>query len=137
MNKKTASRFSRYSKNFFCYIGSLFYDLCILLSLFLVVTSLCLAFRQGEAIRPGEIWYQSLLYLTLFLYYYLSYRYGQQTIGQKAFKIHLDCSAPKMSVAQIAIRTTIAIPSYIVCLLCLKKAQTLMVCLSGTQLKRK
>ena len=76
---------------------SLLYDVLVLAGLLMTYTFAVVAGNHGEAIQPGNVFYQSSLVLLILGYYCGSWRWGGQTIGQRAVGIkisNLDGEAP-------------------------------------------
>lgn len=77
------------------YLAAVFYDVCIILALFLGMTAILVMARSGNSIAPGSHWYQCLLVLMVYVYYMGSMTYGGQTIGLKAWRLQLVAPAGK------------------------------------------
>ena len=71
------------------YLSALFYDLCILIAIFIVVAMLVVALQHGNAIPVATRWFQVLLVTIAYLYYLGSLCFGAQTIGHKAWGLRL------------------------------------------------
>jgi uncharacterized RDD family membrane protein YckC len=96
---------------FIRYLCALFYDAIILIAIFFGFTALCLLWRQGLPIAPGSAWYQMSLLGIIYYYYFISYRYGGQTIGLMAFKVKLISLTTPITARQIALRILFIIPA--------------------------
>lgn len=69
------------------HFAALIYDLFILAALAMAWTGGCLLINQGHPIAAGTRWYQLSLLLLIAGYYGLSWRYGRQTIGMRAWRL--------------------------------------------------
>jgi uncharacterized RDD family membrane protein YckC len=98
----------------FRYFGAIIYDCIILTAIFFVVTTVCVFFNKGKAIQPDVYWYQLTLLMVWFYYYYLSYRYGGQTIGQRAWRLKLLSSTKPISAWQVMCRFLLLLPALLV-----------------------
>jgi uncharacterized RDD family membrane protein YckC len=103
---------------------ALFYDLIIVLGLFMITGFVVLPIHQlitgEESISAGSIYFPVLLYLVLMFYVCGSWRFGGQTIGMKAWKFRLvsvndqeDLTAP--SYQQLCQRFFLAHLSLLLC----------------------
>ncbi|ETO94165.1 RDD family protein [Legionella oakridgensis] len=111
---------------FFRYLGALIYDTFVLFTLFVVFTATCLLFRHGNIIEPGTCWYQLSLASIVYYYYFLSYRYGGQTIGLRAWKMKLvSCTYP-LKQKQILARFLLMFPALLYGAICLKNPMTIL-----------
>lgn len=77
-----------YKKYLSC-LFSLCYDAFIVLALFFAFTALCLFIRDGQVIPPGSLWYQLSLLILCLSYFFLSIKYGGQTIGMRAWRLKI------------------------------------------------
>ena len=78
-----------------------FYDLLLLVAVWMLVTLIVIVFRGGEAISPGALPYQLLLFVIGAAFYISSWLRGGQTLGMRAWRIRLE----KRSGAAIDLRT--------------------------------
>ncbi|WP_133128321.1 RDD family protein [Legionella nagasakiensis] len=111
---------------FIRYLGALIYDALVLLTLFMVFTALCLLGRHGKAIHPGTYWYQLSLLSIIYYYYFLSYRYGGQTIGLRAWKLKLVSHTFPLKQKQILARFLLTIPALFYGAASLKNPRTIL-----------
>jgi len=73
-------------------LGVILYDSLIAAALLFLVTVSWLPFTGGEAITaadPRHFFYQLSLLMTIWLYLTLSWRFGGQTLGAKAWRVRL------------------------------------------------
>lgn len=109
------------------YLGSLVYDAVILLVLFITFTSIILSFRQGQAIPPYTYWYQLALLTIVLIYYVLSIKYGEQTLGMRAWRFKLkSMTSSRLSNKQIFLRMLFFMPAVVTSFFCFKYTYTLL-----------
>lgn len=65
------------------------YDLLPLLALWMAGTAVLLPFTGGQGIAPQNLAYQAWLLAIAYGYYTLSWQYGGQTIGMRAWRIRV------------------------------------------------
>lgn len=94
----------------FYYLGALFYDVLVMSSLLIGLTSVCLVFRKGVAIAPGTLWFQCLLTAVIYLYYAFSCLNGGQTVGMRAWRLKLVSKHATLSHKQVAKRFLLFLP---------------------------
>lgn len=94
------------------YLAALFYDACILLAVFMLVTMVLLLARSGAAIEPGSRWYQLLLLAVTYMYYVGSLLYGRQTIGMKAWRLRLEVPSASSPFVAIHLRILLFWPAF-------------------------
>jgi len=116
------------------YMSALIYDVFILFALCLIFTALCLCFRQGNLIPAGSLWYQLSLLAITYLYYSLSYRFGGQTIGMRAWRIQLISTTNYLKQQQLIARFLLAIPAVLYAIMRLKKPGNYLTCWTKTQI---
>lgn len=117
------------------YFFALCYDAFIVCALFFAFTALCLLFRKGLAIPPSSTWYQLSLLMLYFLYYYLSVKYGGQTIGMRSWTFKLINSQKEtLSLPQIFLRLVLFIPAALLAVFLLKNPARLLEQWSQTKL---
>lgn len=68
-------------------MAALLYDLFIVVALWFLTASIAMAFNHGQAIAPGNRYFQMALLAVTFLYFYLSLRKRGQTIGMIAWRL--------------------------------------------------
>lgn len=78
-----------------------FYDLLLLAAVWMLVTLIVIVLRGGEAISPGSLPYQLLLFIVAAAFFISSWARGGQTLGMRAWRIRLE----KRSGAAIDLRT--------------------------------
>jgi uncharacterized RDD family membrane protein YckC len=78
-----------------------FYDLLLLAAVWMLITLIFIVLRGGEAISPGSLPYQLLLFVVAAAFYISSWLRGGQTLGMRAWRIRLE----KSSGAAIDLRT--------------------------------
>lgn len=87
---------------------ALIYDFFPMLALWMTVAALSYAANGGEAVRPGSLgaWLEFVALLGVtFLYAGLSWRYGGQTLGMRAWRLRaVSADGERPSWAAIAIR---------------------------------
>ena len=94
----------------FRYMGSVIYDLLVLLVIFLAITAAILLCRNGTPIPQGALWYRALLLLSGFSYYYYSLKLGGQTLGMRAWRFKLvSVLSEQLSTRQILQRLGFAV----------------------------
>ena len=100
--------------------AALLYDALILVAIFFGITFICVG-SLGHAIAPKTVWYQFVLLGFTVGYYGLSYCLGQQTIGQKAWRLQLKFLNNSPSRFQIIMRLTLYFPAALASIVYLKK----------------
>ena len=110
----------------FYYFGALFYDVLVISSLSIGLTSVCLMFRKGAIIAPGTLWFQCLLIAAIYFYYALSCLYGGQTVGMRAWRLKLISKRTALSHEQIATRFLLFLPLLVFSLFILKNPLTFL-----------
>lgn len=68
------------------------YDCLLLIAIFFVVTSIAIAFNQGESINHSA--YKFVLYVIAFLFFNWFWQHGGQTLGMRAWRIELQNDMP-------------------------------------------
>lgn len=74
---------------FFRRLGTILYDMLIMLALFMIGTWVLLPLTDGQAISPGNVMYQLYLLLIVTAYYTAFWVYGGQTLGMRAWRIRV------------------------------------------------
>jgi uncharacterized RDD family membrane protein YckC len=67
-----------------------FYDLLLLAAVWMLITLIVIVLRGGEAISPGALLYQLLLFIVAAAFYISSWLRGGQTLGMRAWRIRLE-----------------------------------------------
>jgi uncharacterized RDD family membrane protein YckC len=65
------------------------YDALVVLAILFVGSFLVLPLTGGQAVGAGNLGYQLWLLLLVALYFLLSWRYGGQTLGMRAWRLRL------------------------------------------------
>ncbi|RMF96883.1 MAG: RDD family protein [Gammaproteobacteria bacterium] len=66
-----------------------FYDLLLLAGLLMLVGFAVIVARQGEAVRPGTLWFQALLLAVTILFYAGFWSRGGQTLGMRSWRLQV------------------------------------------------
>ena len=82
-------------------LAASFYDLLLLAAVWMLTTLIVLVLRGGQAISPGVLPYQVLLFIVAAAFYVSSWVRGGQTLGMRAWRIRLE----KRSGESIDLRT--------------------------------
>lgn len=83
-------------------LGCMLYDLVATLAIVMVLTMIAVALRGGTAVAEGNSMFQLVLLIAHWLYFAYCWRFGRQTLGMRAWKVHLASSE-----TQISWRTTL------------------------------
>jgi uncharacterized RDD family membrane protein YckC len=67
-----------------------FYDLLLLAAVWMLITLIVIVLRGGEAVSPGALPYQLLLFVVAAAFYISSWLRGGQTLGMRAWRIRLE-----------------------------------------------
>ena len=89
-------------------LGCVIYDTMILAAILFAITTITLALRGGAAIAPGNLAYQLFLLMCAWLYFAYSWRVGGQTLGMRAWQVHIRSRQGTVSWWQTLIRFLIA-----------------------------
>jgi len=89
-------------------LGCVIYDTMILAAILFAITTITLALRGGAAIAPGNLAYQLFLLMCAWLYFAYSWRVGGQTLGMRAWQVHIRSRQGTVSWWQSLIRFLIA-----------------------------
>lgn len=116
------------------YLGSLFYDVLILITLFFTFTAIVLIFRDGVAISPHTFWYQFSLFLLTYAYYAASYKHSGQTIGMRAWKIKLIATHGSLTQKCILHRFGFFLPAVVWAFFSFKNPDKLLAQWTGTKI---
>ena len=93
------------------YLAAFVYDAVIILALCFLFTAICIVFADGQTIPPATRWYQAALCALTYFYYFLSYRFGGQTIGMRAWRIRLLSLRKRLLHRQVIGRILFFIPA--------------------------
>ncbi len=119
---------------FLKYLGALFYDVLIIITLFFTFTAIALMFRSGTAISSHTLWYQLSLFTLLYVYYAASYQLSGETIGMRAWKLKLIAGNGSLSQKNILCRFGLFLPAVVWAILSLKSPDKLLHQWTGTKL---
>lgn len=116
------------------YVAALLYDALILIAIFFGITFICVGII-GHAVVPETAWYQITLLGFTLGYYWLSYYLGQQTIGQKAWRLQLRFLNDSPSIFQIIMRLVLYFPTALASIVFLKKPNYWLQKITKTELQ--
>jgi uncharacterized RDD family membrane protein YckC len=86
-------------------LAAICYDLLMVAALMMLLTGVVILIRGGTAIGPGAVWFQLLLVACWWLYFAWSWTLGGQTIGMRAWRIHVTPSnAGRLDFARASLR---------------------------------
>jgi uncharacterized RDD family membrane protein YckC len=71
-------------------LAAICYDLLLVLGLLMTLAFTVIVLRAGDAIGPGAAWFQLLLLAAWGLYFTWSWTHGGQTIGMRAWRVHVQ-----------------------------------------------
>lgn len=86
------------------------YDGLILAGLWMIAAAV-VVIPAGHAIENGNLLFQLFLLLVAFLYFGGCWRFGGQTVGMRAWKIHLDADTTPPPLDRLALRFGVALVS--------------------------
>lgn len=69
-------------------LASMVYDALLVVALLMVAAAVVVV-PAGTEVNPGTVWFQGYLLLVWWLYFAVCWRVGGQTVGMKAWRIHL------------------------------------------------
>lgn len=84
------------------------YDLFPLAALWMIAAALWIAPTGGRAVAPGDPAFRAYLLVVAFAYYAISWRFGGQTIGMRAWKIRI-VSTRTIGWPRLALRFAVAL----------------------------
>lgn len=70
-------------------LAAICYDSLLLLAVWFLATAIVLPFTHGEALRPGNPFYTSYLFMVSFFFYAWFWVHGGQTLGLRAWKLRV------------------------------------------------
>ena len=70
-------------------LGAVGYDAILVVAVWFVATAALLPFSGGEAIAPGQGWYEAYLLAVAFGYFGWFWTHGGQTLGMRSWRIRL------------------------------------------------
>lgn len=93
------------------------YDTVALVGVLFGAAAVVVFARHGQAIPPGDLRFTAYLVLVIYAYFALSWRYGGQTLGMKAWKFRVldTVSLRTVSWPQTLLRFLIACVSWAAC----------------------
>ncbi len=71
-------------------LAASFYDLLLLAAVWMLTTLIVLMLRGGQAVSPGALPYQLLLFIVAAAFYVSCWMRGGQTLGMRAWRIRLE-----------------------------------------------
>lgn len=74
--------------------AAMFYDAWVLVALFMLATSLVMAFNGGNVVPSGSYAFDFYLLVVAYLYFDICWRKKGQTIGMMAWKLRIACEEP-------------------------------------------
>ncbi len=89
-------------------LGCIVYDAMVLAAILFAITTVLLALRHGAAIAPGNPAYQLFLIMCAWLYFAYSWRIGGQTLGMRAWQVHIRSRQGQVSWLQSMLRFVLA-----------------------------
>jgi len=89
-------------------LGCIVYDTMVLAAILFAVTTITLALRGGSSIASGNLAYQLFLVMCTWLYFAYSWRTGGQTLGMRAWQVHIRSRQAEVSWLQSLIRFAVA-----------------------------
>ncbi len=94
------------------HVAAFIYDVFPVIGILIVTSGLTLILRTGNEVQAHTWWFQALVLCEIALYYIYFWKVGGQTIGMKAWKIHIkpnDKSQQQLSWKQACLRFVIGI----------------------------
>lgn len=76
-------------------LGAVGYDAILLVAVWFVATAALLPFSGGQAIAPGQGWYEAYLLAVAFGYFGWFWTHGGQTLGMRSWRLRLVGDARK------------------------------------------
>ncbi len=96
-------------------LGAMLYDTLLLIALMFLATLPFIALRGGEPVEPGELFYQSVLFGVVYLFFIGYWRRSGRTLGMQAWRIQVETnSGERPSIGSLNIRFFAAIVSLLV-----------------------
>ncbi len=89
------------------HIAAFVYDIFPVLGILIVTSGTTLILRSGNEVQAHTWWFQVFIFCEIALYYIYFWKVGGQTIGMKAWKIHIkpnDENQPQLSWKQASMR---------------------------------
>ena len=93
-------------------LGAIVYDSLVVAAILMIATAVVMPFTGGEAVPPGTIWFELYLGTWLLLYFAGSWAIGGQTVGDRAWRLHVrDGEGRYPSWGRCILRALLAVPS--------------------------
>lgn len=71
-------------------LGAFVYDILLLTALLFIAAFIALLFSGGEAVDPGNPWYQTYLFLLSYIFFAWFWTRGGQTLGMRAWRLRVE-----------------------------------------------
>lgn len=71
-------------------LAATLYDLLLLLAILIIAGFIALPFNGGEAPKPGNLWYQTYLFLICYVFFAWFWTHGGQTLGMRAWRLRVQ-----------------------------------------------
>jgi uncharacterized RDD family membrane protein YckC len=71
-------------------LAAFVYDILLLAAILFIAAFVALLFSGGEAISPGNPWYQTYLFILSFIFYAWFWTRGGQTLGMRAWRLRVE-----------------------------------------------
>lgn len=91
-------------------LAALVYDGLILVAIWIIGSGLAVLLAHG-AIEPGSLWFQAYLLILSWAYFASGWMLGGQTVGMRAWQIHLISERKKFSWLDSIIRVLVGLVS--------------------------
>ena len=71
-------------------LAAFVYDILLLTAILFIAAFVALLFSGGEAVDPGNPWYQTYLFTLSFIFYAWFWTRGGQTLGMRAWRLRVE-----------------------------------------------
>jgi uncharacterized RDD family membrane protein YckC len=71
-------------------LAAFVYDILLLAAILFIAAFVALLFSGGEAISPGNPWYQTYLFILSYIFYAWFWTRGGQTLGMRAWRLRVE-----------------------------------------------
>lgn len=71
-------------------LAAFVYDILLLTAILFIAAFVALLFSGGEAVSPGNPWYQTYLFTLSFIFYAWFWTRGGQTLGMRAWRLRVE-----------------------------------------------
>ena len=71
-------------------LGAFVYDILLLTAILFIAAFVALLFSGGEAVDPGNPWYQTYLFLLSYIFFAWFWTRGGQTLGMRAWRLRVE-----------------------------------------------